>query len=239
MSSIYLTPASISYLTQFILSLSITIFLIRHLQRRNTQLILATAFFVGATAFIGLMFLDVTLLPFPRLLAVYAENSVLALALVLILQFAYRFPRFYARHKCEAHASLIVSLAYFLWEAQYMVYRYVSLLQWETVEYRPPEATYANALVLLWMTTAFLRQTIAADPRSVNGLIKLWKPQGKEARGARSFVLIFAILFMLGVINLFREYRLPTIFYNVSLSIGILVALWLFVTNYINWVCFI
>ncbi|MDY6877821.1 MAG: response regulator [Chloroflexota bacterium] len=236
MSFIYLTPASISYLTQFILSLFITLFLVSRLRNRTTQLLLLTGFFAGVTVFIGLMFLDVSLSPFPRLLAVYAENTVLALALVFLLQFTYRFPRFYAHHKWEARASLIVSLAYFLWEAQYMVYRYVSLLRWETVYYRPYVLDYANALVLLWAPIAFLRQIIAADPRPVNGLIKLWKPQGKEARGARRFVLVFGILFVLGVINVLRIFYLPTMFYNAALAIGILIALWLFVINYINFI---
>ena len=236
MSSIYLTPASISYLTQFILSLAITVFLAHRLQNRTTQLVLLTCFFVGATIFIGLMFLDAALSPFPRLFAVYAENTVLALALVFLLQFAYHFPRFYAHHKWEAHASLIVSLAYLLWEAQFMVYRYVSLLQRETVCYRPLVSAYANAFVLLWVPIVFLRQCIAADPRPVNGLVKLCKPQGKEARGARRFVFIFGILFVLGVIDVLRIFYLPTMFYNAALSIGILAALWLFATNYVNFI---
>ncbi|MGD2206411.1 MAG: HAMP domain-containing sensor histidine kinase [Anaerolineae bacterium] len=237
MASLYLTPASISYLTQFILALAIFVFLARRVGDRNTQLVLLTSFFAAATIFMGLLFLDAALSPFPRLLAVYAENSVLALALVFLLQFAYRFPRSCARRRWEAYASLIASLAYLLWEVSFMIYRYVSLLQWETVYYRHAALAYANALILLWVPIAFLRQTIAADPRPVNGLIKLVKPQGKEARGARDFVFIFAIPFVLGVINVFREYSVATTaFYNISLSIGILVALWLFASSYINFV---
>ncbi len=72
-----------------------------------------------------------------------------------------------------------------------MVYRYFLLLARETVYYRPPELTYANVLVLLWVPVAFLRQSVTADPRPVNGLIKLWKPQGKEARVPLSLPLRF------------------------------------------------
>ncbi len=68
-----------------------------------------------------------------------------------------------------------------------MVYRYVSLLGQETVYYRTVGPDYAHALVLLWVPVAFLRQSVAADPRPVNTLIKLWEPQGKKARGAHSF----------------------------------------------------
>jgi hypothetical protein len=107
MSSIYLTPASVSFLTQFILSLAITIFLVWRLRNRTPQLILLTGFFAGATAFIGLMFLDAALPPYPRLVwAVYAENTILALMLVFLIQFAYRFPRRYPQHKWESYAGL-------------------------------------------------------------------------------------------------------------------------------------
>jgi signal transduction histidine kinase len=239
--SIYLTPASISYLTQFILSLAIATFLARRLwskrHDRITQLILPTGLFAAVTVFIGLLFLDAALYPYPRLLAVYAQNSVLALALVLLLQFAYRFPRPFPQRRWEARAGLVVSLAYLLGEASFMVYRYVSLLGQEMVYYRPPVLDYGTALILLWVPVAFLRQAVAADPRPVNGLIKLWKPQGKGARGARSFVFVFGIVFLLGAINILRTYAIvSTALYNISLSLGILAALWLFASIYIGFI---
>jgi len=237
MLSIYLTPASISYLTQFMLSLAIAIFLALRLRKnRGAQLVLLTFFFASVAVFIGLLFLDAALLPYPRLFAVYAQNSVLALALVFLLLFAYRFPRQFPRHMWEARAVLVVSLAYLLWETYYMVYRYVSLLAQETVYYRPAVLTHANALILLLAPVAFLRQSIAADPRPANGLAKLWKPQGKEARGARAFVLVFGILFVLGIVNLSREYYVSTALYNISLSFGILAALWLFASTYVDFI---
>jgi len=109
MSLFYLTPASISYLIQFILSLAVTAFLVYCLwnkpQNKATQLILLTGFFAAITVFIGLLFLDAAFLPFPRLLAVYAQNSVLALALIFLLMFAYRFPRPFPEHRWESRAG--------------------------------------------------------------------------------------------------------------------------------------
>lgn len=240
---ISLTPASISFLTQFILALAISLFLARHLRTHRTpQLTLLTAFFVLGTMFVGLMFLDAALSPYPRLFAVYAENTVLALGLVFLIQFAYRFPQSYPRRKWESYAALAVSLGYFLWEGGFMVYRYIELLGWETVHYRPGSLSYATAVVLLWAPVAFTRQCIAADTRSTENRPaswprKLWQPQGKGARGARAFVFVFGILFVLGLINLGRDYLLvSTTFYNISLSIGVLVVLWLFAYNYINFI---
>jgi signal transduction histidine kinase len=237
MLGIYLTPASISYLTQFILSLAILVFLAPRVRNRTTRSVLLTSFFAMATLFIGLMFLDASLSPYPRLFAVYAENTVLALALVFLLQFAYRFPRRFPHRKWESFAGLIVSLAYLLLEALFMVYRYTSLLGQGMVLYRYFAFDYVNAVVLLWVPIAFLRQGIAADPRPVHWLLKLWNPQGKEARGARAFVFVFGILFVLGVINVVRAYVIiSTATYNISLSIGILAALWLFGSSYVNFI---
>lgn len=237
MSVIYLTPASVSFLTQFILALAITVFLFGRLRnQRATQLILLTSFFALATAFIGLMFLDAGFSPYHRLLAVYAENTVLALMLVFLIQFAYRFPEQFPQRRWEAHAALVASLAYFLWEGGYMVYRYISLLGQGNVFYRPYFAAYVMAFILLLAPFAFLRQCIAADLRSVSWLRKLWKPEGKGARGARIFVSVFGILFALGIFNVSLIFNLPHTVYNAAMSIGILVALWLFASNYINFI---
>ncbi len=242
MTPIYLTPASISFLTQFILSLTISVFLIRRLWKQRTlQLALLTGFFTLATTFIGLMFLDAAFSPYLRLLVVYAENTILALGLVFLIQFAYRFPQQYPQRKWESYAALLVSLAYFTWEGGYMVYRYVSLFGQETVYFRPYFAAYSMAFVLLLAPIAFLRQSIAADARSTNArpvswVRKLWKPEGKGARGARGFVVVFGILFVLGVSNVLLIFRLPHTIYNAAMSIGILAALWLFATNYINFI---
>lgn len=235
MPTLYLTPASISYLTQFILSLAITIFLARRLQIKNIQLFLLTCFFTAATLFMGLLFLDAALFPFPRLLAVYAQNTVLALALVFLLQFAYCFPHSYARHRWEARVALVASLAYLLWEALFMIQRYVRLLMEDTVLYRDLDADFALVLVLIWIPVAFFRQSMAADPRPICWIKKIWKPQGKEARGALYFVFIFLILSILGLVNILRALSIvSTSVHNITLSLGILASLWLFASNYIN-----
>jgi hypothetical protein len=95
MPNLYLTPASISYLSQFTLSLAISTYLLQRFRRKESltlQTGLLTSFFVTVTLFLGLLFLDTALLPTPRLVFVYLENTLLALALVFLLQFAFRFP---------------------------------------------------------------------------------------------------------------------------------------------------
>lgn len=237
MSTIYLTPASISYLTQFILSLAITLFLLNRLRSwRTHSLLWLTTFFVLMTAFTGLMVLDAALLPFPRVLPAYAENTVLALMLVAILWFAYQFPERYPQRKWEMRIILTLSLVYLLFEAGFMVYRYVSLFQDGNVFNRFPLDAYSLPVVVLFVPVAFLRQTLAADPRPVAWWRKLWKPEGKGARGARNFVLVFAVPVVVGIISVLLNFGLPFEYFNAAVSIGILLTLWLFANNYVNFI---
>jgi hypothetical protein len=158
MLTLYLTPASISFLTQFILAQGISLFLIVRLWRRPShQLGMLTGFFALATLFIGLMLLDAAFSPYYWLLVVYAQNTVLALALVFLIQFAYCFPQKYPQHKWEQYTALVVSMGYFLWEAGYMLYRYVLLLGSRTVVFLPYYASYSMAAILLIAPIAFLR----------------------------------------------------------------------------------
>ena len=234
----YFTPASIGYLTQFILSLAITVYLAQRLRLYNQQRLqatLLTGFFVAVTIFVGLLFLDAVDLPTPRLYIVYLENVVLAGVLVLLLQFAYRFPAFFPSRKWESIFLLGLSLLYLLYETGFAVYRYSLLLGQGDVDYRLPEADYALAVVFVCVRLVFFRQAIAADERSIPWWRKLWNPQGLGARGARLFALIFIPLFALTIINILRTFSfISAATYNASLSLGILITLFLFASAYLN-----
>ncbi|MBI5964575.1 MAG: response regulator [Chloroflexi bacterium] len=238
MLTLYLTPASIGYLTQFILSLGITVYLLQRLipnKDRNMQTGLLTSFFAVVTLFVGLLFLDAAALPAQRLYFVYLENTVLGIALVLVLQFAYRFPASFPPRKWESILALSLSLAYTLYEAQYAIYRYTLLLGQGDVDYRPAGADYVLAMLFVWVPLAFLLQALSADDRSIPWWRKFWKPQGLGARGARLFAFIFIPLFLLAIINILRAVTIiSTTTYSAFLSLGILVALWLFASAYLN-----
>lgn len=234
---IYLTPASLSYLTQFILASAITLFLLNRLRsQRARSLLLLTAVFVPMTLLIGLWFLNASLLPFHRLLTAYAENTVLAMALVALTWFAYHFPQPYPQHKWEMRLLVALSLVYFLWEAGFMVYRYVSILGQGNVLNRFAFAAYSLPVVMLFAPFGFLRQTLAADPRPVVWWRKLWKPEGKEAWGARNIALVFAIPVVLGIFTVAINFGLPFTLIHASVSIGILLMLWLFASNYVDFI---
>ncbi len=234
---IYLTPAAIAYLTQLTLALAITLFLLNRLRsQRSRSLLSLAAFFATMTAFTGLLVLNAALLPYPRLLTAYAENTVLALALVLLIRFAYHFPERYPQHQWEMRILLTLSLVYFFWEVGFMVFRYVSLLGQGDVLNRFPLAAFSLPVVVLFAPVVFLRQTLAADPRPVAWWRKLWKPEGQGARGARNFALVFGIPFVLGFISVFIRFGLPFTVLNAAVSIGILLMFWLFSINYVNFI---
>ncbi len=236
----YFTPAAISYLTQFILSATVTIYLSMRLYRHkgwDLQTGLLHGFFFALTAFTGLLFLDATLLPTPRLYVVYLENSVLGIVLVLILQFAYQFPEAFPQRKREARVVLALSLLYTAYEVYYAVYRYSLLLKQGDVDYRPLMPDYALAVLILFVPMVFFRQAVTADERSVPWLRKLWQPQGMGAQRARDFGLTYLILVGLGIINVLRALSVVSAtVYNISLSMGILAALWLFSIVYLNYI---
>jgi DNA-binding NarL/FixJ family response regulator/signal transduction histidine kinase len=232
---IYFTPASIGYLTQLILSLLITLYLVFRARRGSVQTRLLAAFFASATIFVGLLFFDAASLPGPRLYAVYLENTVLGVALIFLLQFIYRYPEQFPARRWGSLLAFGLSAAYTLYELQYTINRYVLLLKYDTVEFRPRIADYALAAMFAWVLAAFLLQTVAADPRPVAWWRKLWKPQGVGAHSTRLFGLIFLPLFMLAIVNILQtESVISAATYNASLSLGILVTLFLFASVYLN-----
>ena len=234
---LYLTPASIAYLTQFILGLAITLFLFRRLRSQRTpSLVLLTAFFAPMTVFSGLLVCNAALLPYPRLLTVFAENAILGLALVALNAFAYHFPQRYPQHKWEMRIALALSLAYFFWEVGFMIFRYIALLGQGNVFIRPALVAYSIPIIFLFALVASLRQTLAADPRPVAWWRKLWKPEGKGAQGARNFALVFAIPVVLGIINALVFFGLSLTVIHAAVSIGILIMFWSFATNYVNFI---
>ena len=127
----YLTPAALGYLSQLILALMITGYFVARLMARGASrpahMVLLTGFFACIAVLILLFFLGAAFPPTERLYALFLENTVLALGIVLLLQFAYRFPASFP-HKWEARLALASSLAYLLFEAGYAGYRFYLLL---------------------------------------------------------------------------------------------------------------
>lgn len=213
--ALYFTPAALGYLAQAILALLIAgYFIARLLPRRADRpahRVLLTGFFVCIALLTRLLILEAALPPSERWYAVILQAPVLFLGIILLQQFAYRFPQPFP-HKWEARLVLVLSLAYLLFEAGYAIYRFYLLSAWGHVIYRPPWADYPMALGLLWAPVVLLRQAARAskqDPTglgNLSGLYRLWHPQDPAARAARAMALIYLAVFGVSLLNILRPF---------------------------------
>lgn len=222
MPSLYFTPASVGYLNQFLLSLLITIYLgVRRFSRerdmRQRQDVLLLFFFAFVTVFSFLLFLEASFLPYERFIVVCLENTVLAILLVILIQFAYHFPAVVEKQKVEQRIALVVTVLYALMEAGIAAWR-LFLLRDGPVEVRPPWMDIPVALEFAWVIFVFARSSV----RNWNQYF------------TRQFALIFLIPLWLALLNILRSfYALSTSIYHINLSIGILFTIFLFALNYL------
>ncbi len=236
MSGLYLTPSAIGYLTQLVLAGIITAYLASCLPHttRPVLTVLLTGFFGACTLSALLLFLNVALLPAQRLPAAYVQTITVGLVLVFLLQFAYHFPRLDPRKKWESRLLLALSLLYTLWQVQFTILRYLQLAAGHVYD-RPTQVDYALAIGFLWVPVVFIRQATFADERDVSWTRKIWQPLGEDARAARSFALVFVIALVLSVVNLLHSLSLVSnSLYQLSLSVGLSVALFALVDVYLN-----
>jgi signal transduction histidine kinase/DNA-binding NarL/FixJ family response regulator len=237
---LYLTPASIGYLTQFILALLIDAYLLHRLKRQKTQnnsAILLAFIFLTLTIFIGLLFFDTALPPSQRLFVVYFENTVLALTFFLLVRFSlFYFGNMNRPQRIIAQLFSSLSLLYFFYELQISIERLYYLVFDGIVDYRPPESDYFLVFVFALIPLTFARQTIALDERPVSWLRKLWRPQGQKAQSAQAFALTFFLAIPLTISNILRGNSLiSTTIFNISLSLGMLGVVWLFANAYLRY----
>ena len=248
MQTMHLTPVSIGHLIQLILAMAITGYfgyraVVTGRRGKGAHMPLLTVLFASVSAVVLLFFLDTALPPSPRLYAVYLQNTAIGLLLILLTQFAYRFPRSYPERRWEARIALGVGLLYTLWEAGFAVHRGRLLLHNHYVLYRPLMPDYALVVCLAWVPLAWMRQTIAVSRQERNplgflyrlGLGHLWRPHGQAARATRAFMLVFLIPLGLSWMNVLRATNAisPALFYA-SMSAGILVTQLLFALVYLN-----
>jgi signal transduction histidine kinase len=242
--NLYLTPASLSYLMQFIIALLIAGYLVIRFgswrSHQPTHLRLLTAFLTGIALLSLLFLLESALPPDLRLYALYAQNTVLGVALILLLQFAYRFPEPLPR-RWEAHLVLVLSMLYMLYEASYAVHRYTLTLGQGHVNFRPEWADFPLALGLLWVPIVLARQSIHASRQDQvtagrSGLYYLWRPQGHGASAARALALIYLLPVVLAIATILKTfYFIPPSIYQLSLSVGVTITLAGFTVVYLNY----
>ncbi|NTV63164.1 MAG: hypothetical protein HGA65_06470, partial [Oscillochloris sp.] len=223
MPSLYLTPASINYLSQFILVVLITSYL--GLRRRTLQRGAWAwhgkwlfAFFLSVSLFSLALFVDASLLATTRLPVVYVEATLLSGIVFTLIQFAYSFLASDRPHQIERWIVGTGSAAYSLFEASFAAWRFY-LLSHGTVIYRPEGADIPPALGFLWVMIIFVRGAI----------------QNRTNRDHWRFALIFFIPLWLTILNLLNTFRLiSSPLLHINISVGILFCLFFFALNYLT-----
>ncbi|MBN1934898.1 MAG: HAMP domain-containing protein [Anaerolineae bacterium] len=234
---LYLTPAAIGYLAQLIITVLVGGYVLGKARQPNRprHILLLAGFYIAVTAFIASLFLEAALLPTGRLYVVLVQNTLLALALLLLLQFAYHFP---VTLPGEAKLSWVAGGLYALWEAGYALYR-LARLGAGVIEYRSNWSDVLLLLFFLWVPAAFLRQVWAQSDRGgefwMRCVVPLLRPPTRPARAARAFALIFLFVATLNLFTLLRAaYWVSVSLSNMGISLGISISLFVFALVYLN-----
>ncbi len=236
MPELYLTPSALSYFAQFLLLFVLSIYLIwRYFNHQeDAQFFSFIGFIVGLTAFSLLLFLETASLPTPRLYFVYLQNTILALSLLALYDFIYRFPAKYEQRKWERRGFFVISLFYAGYEIYYAIHRFSGLIE-GNVNYRIGYEDYILGALFALIPFLLARQALCADSSSRFWLAKLWQPANRQISAGRSLALIAFFPLLLGIANILRaQSAISTTYFNIALSLGILAALFLLVLFYLN-----
>ncbi len=238
----YLTASSIGYWTQLVLVLVVTgyfVFVVWRSWRRGerpTQMLLMVCFAASVVCLMSLLFFEVSVHPDWRWHAVFLQNVAVALSLLSLLQFAYRFPSPDPKTRTESFIVLSLSLFYLLWEVYLAVQRFQLLAQGQ-LRFRAAAADYPLLVSALWTLVVLLRQAVrlsTAGPGQ-SWWYRLLHPQGRSARSARAIALVSLVF----AVPMLVEMAIPYVFihpgrHELIFSLSMLLALIGFVVVYVN-----
>ncbi len=242
MSTLYLTPAAVNYLAQTILVGAITLYFLylvwrtRHAPVLRRQTALLAGFLGTLGSFTAMMGLEAATLGAARLHAVNLQIPPLAVALLLLVLFAYHFPTATPRWRWEMRLIVALIGLYILWEFSITGDRFRHFMR-GTVYYRPALANYPLIAGFAWAVIMLLRQAIrTADNLQRSWLRRLWHPGNQPARAARAFAIIFVTPVFLLLIETFAGfYVIPANVNTIIISVGVIGAISAFALVYLNY----
>ncbi|WP_129631379.1 sensor histidine kinase [Candidatus Oscillochloris fontis] len=237
---LYITPASIGYLNQLILCLMIGCYLLvlQSHRRQPINRILGYYFFV-ITGLLFTFFFESALAPSQRIYPLFLQTPLISLGLILIFQFAYRFPHLAETRRREARLVLLLSGLYALWEWGYALYRAITLVGHQQFIYRPGWNNYLLLLLILLLPMAFLRQLLVLTPQREPGwagvVAMIIHPPNMIVRATRNNMIIACFLIVTDVSYILRHhYIISDTLSNIVISVGGLFVLFFFALNYLN-----
>lgn len=200
---LYLTPASINFLTQTILFLGITIYLFQINTHTKANFWLSGFFAVMvASSLAG--FLAVSSLDW-YVYAIYLHQILILIALPLLLQFSYNFPEFESSKKKISKYGLFLSITISILAILSAIFKFIGFELLE--KYATPIHITIEAfqiLLLAWIIGNFISATLRYSQNAANTSwkTKLLKPVGRIAKATRGFSLALFFLLIFWVICL-------------------------------------
>ena len=223
MTTFYLTGASISYLSQFIVALVITLYFLNRQEKTRPTWLLA-GFIAGVMGFTFVSLVE-SAIPFEWRYPWFIAQPVLPLfALIPLLQFAYCFPYSTPTWPREAKLALILSILIALFGLGQFGYL------WYQFEYHLTDDgnTGIDLLFLtiefLWVIIVLFRRTIYFHKRnqSEKGTLSAFiSPSGKAAQATHAFALTLTIPLGLTAILVSGEY---SSLHSLELLLGVLLG---------------
>lgn len=223
MPELYLTPSSISYLSLLILTSIITTYLVSRAFGREKKFSLGQdgpllMICISMCLLSLLFFLEYSLPPSERLIAFNLENTVVAILLAALIQFAYHFPVVNSKQMVERRIILFLFYLYILVEWIEAV-KIFSLLRQDIVAARADYLQVVMIAEFSWVVIVFARRAI----------------QNWEFPAVRNFTLILLIPLALAFLtNVSNTYAAITLLFPILFSIGILFTVFLFSLNYLS-----
>ncbi|MBS1252537.1 MAG: Response regulator protein VraR [Anaerolineales bacterium] len=197
MSGLYFDQHAIVFLAQLILTLVMTLYLLS-LRNKTTATWWFFLYFAGMTAYAGVSVVEATSVWVRRFYAVHLQLIMLSLALVALLQFAYRYPQAPDQPPAQREVRTVFggSILATLLASAWAVYQFSQL----TPAGDPTTNTKATdiwiAVACLWVLLTFWRRAFRFSRRQAPDVFRsrhlVW-PHGRLAQAAFAFILAIVI----------------------------------------------
>lgn len=193
MANFYLNQLSISYLTQGILALVFSLYLIR-LKDKTRPTVLLTLSMIGTAGFLVSRFFYKSLVPHSawQPYALFVQYGFVPLLIISLVLFAYAYPYSDVRQQKEQRWAVRAAVLGGL----ISVYVMIRLAFFQIESSHSLIINFYIFLGNLWVIVVLLRRSVmladTADRR--HWLAKLWQPQNRAASGAKGFGLAIALI---------------------------------------------
>jgi signal transduction histidine kinase/DNA-binding NarL/FixJ family response regulator len=237
----YLTPDSINYQAEFILSLVLSVFLtVVVIRERQNQIkpghgILILMYFWLSALINAVSFVLITCGHGLSSSLLFLRSPFNNLGLLLLLQFAYRFPAPLSRHTRERRIVTAFTCLFYLLIETVSILNQSGILSRTSLSWRLMNLGAVYGLIIAWTLVVFIRQQIETAGLNQPWPRALIRLPSREAQAVWMFALVTAIYYLLGLfVGAQVNHLLSKQFISIAIPNLIMAALCLLAVLYIN-----